>query len=237
MGLRNTNVESMYDYGARAGFWRVLRLFDQRGIRLTCYAVARALELNPDAGRALAEGGHEVASHGYRWIDYQHVGEEVERQHIRRAIAITEQVTGRRPVGWYTGRVSPNTRRLVVEEGGFLYDSDAYDDDLPHWVEVGGRPHLVIPYTLDNNDMKFAVAPGFTSGEDFFQHLKDGFDMLRAEGGRMMNVGLHARLAGRPGRAMALARFLDHVRSFDDVWIARREEIARHWHAHHPFSA
>ena len=238
MGMRNTNVESMYDYGARAGFWRVLRLFEQRGLKFTAYAVARALELNPEAGKAMVEAGHEVASHGYRWIDYQYMAPELEREHIRKAVAITERVCGTRPLGIYVGRTSPNSRALIIEEGGFLYDSDAYDDDLPHWQVHGGKPHLVIPYTLDNNDMKYAVAPGFTAPDGFFQYLKDAVDMLRQEGEtqpKMMSVGLHCRLVGRPGRALALARFLDYVAGLDDVWVARRVDIAKHWIEHHPY--
>ncbi len=240
MGLRNTNVESIYDYGARAGFWRIMRLFGERGMNFTCYAVARALELNPDAGKAMIDAGHEVASHGYRWIDHQYMDPDTERQHIAKAVEITERVCGQRPLGIYIGRLSPNSRRLIVEEGGFLYDSDAYDDDLPHWQTVDGKGHLVIPYTLDNNDMKFAVPPGFTSPDGFFQHLKDSFDMLYAEGAthpKMMNVGMHCRMVGRPGRAMALARFLDYVKGFDDVWVAKRIDIARHWMAEHPYKA
>ena len=238
VGERNLSVESIYEYGARAGFWRILRLFRERGLTLTVYAVGMALERNPEAGRAMVEAGFEVASHGWRWIDYQHVPEDQERDHIKRAIAAIEGATGSRPVGWYTGRNSPHTRRLVVEEGGFLYDSDSYADDLPYWVETSGQPHLVIPYTLDNNDMKFAVLNGFNNGEDFFNYLRDAFDVLYEEGARqpkMMSVGLHCRLAGRPGRAAALTRFLDYARSHDHVWITTRAEIARHWRRQHPF--
>jgi putative urate catabolism protein len=230
-------VESVYEYGARAGFWRILRLFRERDLTLTVYAVGMALERNPEAGRAMVEAGFEVASHGWRWIDYQHVAEDEERAHLKLAIAAIERVTGSRPVGWYTGRASPRTRRLVVEEGGFLYDSDSYADDLPYWLEVGGRPHLVIPYTLDNNDMKFALDNGFNQGEDFFGYLRDAFDVLYEEGARqpkMMSVGLHCRLVGRPGRAAALTRFLDYARSHDHVWITTRAAIARHWRQQHP---
>ena len=240
VGERNLSVESIYEYGARAGFWRILRLFRERDLTLTVYAVGMALERNPAAGRAMADAGFEVASHGWRWIDYQHVPEEEERAHLKLAIAAIERATGSRPVGWYTGRDSPQTRRLVVEEGGFLYDSDSYADDLPYWVEVSGRPHLVIPYTLDNNDMKFAVNNGFNHGEEFFQYLRDAFDVLYEEGAerpKMMSVGLHCRLVGRPGRAAALARFLDYTRSHDHVWITTRAEIARHWRRHHPYKA
>jgi putative urate catabolism protein len=237
-GQRNLNVESMYEYGARAGFWRIRRLFVERDLPLTIYAVGQALERNPEAARAMVEAGFEIASHGWRWIDYQNVPEAEERAHIQQAIAAIERATGQRPVGWYTGRVGPNTRRLVAEVGGFLYDSDSYADDLPYWLTVAGRPHLVIPYTLDNNDMKFAIQNGFNHGEEFFQYLRDAFDVLYEEGARqpkMMSVGLHCRLVGRPGRAAALTRFLDYARSHDRVWITTRAEIARHWHAHHPY--
>jgi len=237
-GARNLQVESVYEYGSRAGFWRLLRLFREREIKISVFAVAMALERYPEAARAIVEAGHEVVSHGWRWIDYQFVSEAVEREHLQRAVESLTKVTGTRPVGWYTGRLSPNTRRLVVEAGGFLYDSDAYNDDLPYWVEVDGTPHLVIPYTLDNNDMKFGGVQGFNTGEDFFTYLKDAFDVLYAEGAehpKMMSVGLHMRLAGRPGRAAALARFLDYVAKHDRVWICRRVDIAHHWIATHPF--
>jgi putative urate catabolism protein len=236
LGVRHINMESMYEYGSRAGFWRLHRLFTQRQLPVTVYAVAMALERNPDAGKAMIEAGWEVASHGYRWIDYQYASEDTEREHIRKAIAIQTQVIGSRPLGFYQGRMSPNTRRLVIEEAGFLYDADSYADDLPYWVEGGDRPHLVIPYTLDNNDMRFATAQGFNSGDQFFTYLKDAFDVLYAEGEtapKMMSVGLHCRLSGRPGRAAALARFLDYVQSHEQVWICRRVDIARHWHEHH----
>lgn len=237
MGVRNMNMESFYEYGSRAGFWRLHRMFTERSIPVTIYGVTMALERNPDAVAAMQEAGWEIASHGYRWIDYQYFGEEAEREHLQKAIAIHTQVTGSRPLGWYTGRISPNTRRLVVEEGGFLYDSDSYADDLPYWVYDYGRPHLVIPYTLDNNDMRFATAQGFNSGDQFFAYLRDAFDTLYAEGEtapKMMSIGLHCRLVGRPGRAAALARFLDYVQSHDHVWLCRRVEIARHWHDKHP---
>ena len=235
-GARSLTVESLYEYGSRAGLWRVLELFRQREIRLTVFAVAMALARNPAAAAAIVEAGHEVASHGWRWIDYHDVPEEVEREHVKRAIEAILEVTGERPLGWYTGRVSPNTRRLIVEEGGFLYDADSYSDDLPYWEDVGGKPHLVVPYTLDANDMKFGGYQGFNSGEQFLSYLKDSFDLLYAEGARapkMMSVGLHCRIVGRPGRAAALARFLDYVLEHEDVWICRRIDIARHWHAHH----
>jgi putative urate catabolism protein len=236
LGVRHMNMESIYEYGSRAGFWRLHRLFTSRNVPVTVYAVALALKLNPEAGRAMVEAGWEVASHGYRWIDYQYMGEEEERQHLQTAIAIHTEVIGSRPLGWYTGRTSPNSRRLAVEEGGFLYDSDSYADDLPYWVMDYGRPHLVIPYTLDTNDMRFATAQGFNSGDQFFTYLKDAFDVLYAEGEtapKMLNIGLHCRLAGRPARTAALARFLDYVQSHDRVWICRRIDIARHWHEHH----
>ena len=236
MGQRNMNMESMYEYGSRAGFWRLYRLFTARRIPVTVYAVAMALERNPEAAAAMQEAGWEIASHGYRWIDYQDIDEAVERDHMRRAIDIQSRLTGNRPLGWYTGRCSPQTRQLVVEEGGFLYDADSYADDLPYWVHTYGRPHLVIPYTLDTNDMRFATAQGFNAGDQFFTYLRDTFDVLYAEGEtapKMMSVGLHSRLAGRPGRAAALARFLDYIQSHEHVWICRRLDIAQHWHAHH----
>ena len=237
-GVRNMQVESMYEYGTRVGFWRLLRLFAEREIKISVFAVGMALERHPEAAAALVEAGHEVVSHGWRWIDYQFVGEDEEREHIRLAIESLTKATGSRPLGWYTGRLSPNTRRLVVEEGGFVYDSDAYNDDLPYWVRVAGKPHLVIPYTLDNNDMKFGMPQGFNTGDDFFTYLRDAFDVLYAEGAtapKMMSVGLHMRLVGRPGRFAALTRFLDHVQRHRDVWICRRLDIAHHWIRHHPF--
>ncbi|MDJ0702495.1 MAG: allantoinase PuuE [Leptolyngbyaceae cyanobacterium MO_188.B28] len=236
-GVRNLNMESVYEYGSRAGFWRLHRLFTQRDIPVTVYAVAMAMERNPEAIAAMVEADWEIASHGYRWIDYQYVGEAIEREHIQTAIALHTQVAGSRPLGFYQGRVSPNTRRLVVEAGGFLYDSDSYADDLPYWVHDYGAPHLVIPYTLDNNDMRFAVYQGFNSGDQFFAYLRDAFDTLYAEGDfapKMMSVGLHCRLVGRPGRTAALARFLDYVQQHDKVWICRRVDIAHHWHKFHP---
>jgi putative urate catabolism protein len=237
-GVRNLNVESTYEYGSRAGFWRLLRMFAERGIPITVYAVAMALERHPAAAAAIIEAGHEVMSHGWRWIDYQYMGEDEERAHMQRAVEILTRLTGSRPLGWYTGRQSPNTRRLVVEEGGFLYDADAYNDDLPYWVTVSGKGHLVIPYTMDNNDMKFGGIQGFNTGEDFYTYLRDAFDVLYAEGAtapKMMSVGLHMRLAGRPGRAAGLARFLDHVLKHEGVWICRRVDIARHWMATYPY--
>jgi putative urate catabolism protein len=234
VGKRNLNVESMFEYGSRAGFWRVHRMFAKHGLPLTVYAVGQALERNPAAARAMVTAGWEVASHGWRWIDYADMPEDEERAHLRRAIDAIERACGRRPVGWYTGRTSERTRRLVVEEGGFLYDSDSYADELPYWEDVAGRHHLVIPYTLDANDFKFLIPNGFVTSDDFATYLIDALDVLRADGGRMLSVGLHCRIVGRPGRARGLERFLDHVASLDDVWVATREQIARHWHAHHP---
>ena len=236
-GARHMSMESLYEYGSRAGFWRLQRLFAARRIPVTVFAVAMALQRNPEAARAMVEDGHEVASHGWRWINYQDVDEAIEREHLQHAVAIIEQMTGQRPLGWYTGRTSPRTQRLVVEAGGFLYDADSYADDLPYWVKVVGRDHLIVPYTLDANDMRFATAQGFNSGDQFFAYLRDSFDVLYAEGEvapKMMSVGLHCRLAGRPGRVAALERFLDHVQRHDKVWICRRLDIARHWRAVHP---
>jgi putative urate catabolism protein len=229
VGARSLTTESGFEFGSRVGFWRVHRIFTKHGLPLTVYAVGRALEQNPDAGRAMAEAGWEVASHGWRWFDYAGMSEDEEREHMRLVIAAIEKACGSRPVGWYTGRVSDNTRRLVVEEGGFLYDSDDYSDELPFWVDVDGAQHLVIPYALDVNDMKFLIPNGFATGDDFYAYLVDTFEQLYEEGGRMMNVGLHCRIVGRPGRARALDRFLEHVRSREGVWVTTRAEIARHW--------
>jgi allantoinase len=239
-GVRNVQMESVYEYGSRVGLWRLLGLFAERGVPISVFAVAMALERHPAAARAIVEAGHEIVSHGWRWIDYQFVDDAVEREHIRLAVAALTRLTGERPLGWYTGRLGPNTRRLVVEEGGFLYDADAYNDDLPYWVHVAGRTHLVVPYTLDNNDMKFGGYQGFSTGDEFFAYLRDAFDVLYREGAerpRMMSVGLHMRLIGRPGRFAALQRFLDHVQQHAGVWICRRIDIARHWIAHHPPAA
>ncbi len=235
-GVRNMNMESVYEYGSRAGFWRLYRLFTERQIEVTVYGVAMALERNPEAVAAMLAAKWEIASHGYRWIDYQHISPITERSHIQTAIEIHTRVTGSRPLGWYTGRVSPQTRQLVVEAGGFLYDADSYADDLPYWIMDYGPPHLVIPYTLDANDMRFATYQGFNSGDQFFTYLRDTFDLLYAEGEhtpKMMSVGLHSRLAGRPGRAAPLARFLDYIQTQEQVWICRRLDIARHWHKYH----
>ncbi|MGD8233506.1 allantoinase PuuE [Vibrio sp. TRT 1302] len=238
-GERHISMESIYEYGSRAGVWRVLKLFDEYEIPLTVFAVAMAIERHPDVAKAMVQAGHEICSHGYRWIDYQYMDESQERDHMMKAIEIIKQLTGERPLGWYTGRTGPNTRRIVAEEGGFLYDSDAYDDDLPYWHTETGTPQLVIPYTLDANDMRFATVQGFNSGEQFYQYLKDTFDTLYAEGEtapKMMSVGLHCRLIGRPGRIASLKRFLEYVKQHDDVWLCRRVDIARHWHEHHPYT-
>ena len=235
--MRHMSMETLFEYGSRAGLWRVLREFRGRKLPLTVFAVAMALERNPAAAAAMIADGHEIACHGWRWITYQQTDEATERDHMQKAVAGIERVTGQRPLGWYTGRDSPNTRRLVVEHGGFLYDADSYADDLPYWVRVAGKPHLVVPYTLDANDMRFATSQGFNSGDQFFAYLRDSFDALYAEGEtapKMMSVGLHCRIVGRPGRMVALQRFLDHVARHDRVWVCRRVDIARHWHANFP---
>jgi peptidoglycan/xylan/chitin deacetylase (PgdA/CDA1 family) len=237
VGLRNVNTESSYDYGARAGVWRILRVFEDAGHPLTVFAVGKALLDNPAAGRAFARLGHEVASHHWRWIDYLNIAEDVERDHIRRSIEIIEELTGVAPVGWYGGRTSIRSRRLAVEAGCFRYDSDVYDDDLPHWTTVESEPLLLIPYAFDTNDFKYSISPGWTSGDDFERYLRNAFEFLYAEAAhapKMMNVGLHCRVTGRPGRAAALARFLDHLGNFDDVWVCRRADIADHWYRTFP---
>lgn len=234
---RHMSMESLYEYGSRVGVWRLFKLFEDKGVPLTVFAVAMALERNAAVAERAMELGYEICSHGYRWIDYQYVPEDVEREHIAQAIEIIQRLTGERPLGWYTGRTSPNTRRLVVEEGGFLYDADDYNDDLPFWTWVEGKAHLVVPYTLDVNDMRFATAQGFNSGDQFYTYLKDSFDTLYAEGAetpRMMSIGLHCRLAGRPGRIKALERFIDHILDHQDVWLCRRIDIARHWRERYP---
>ena len=239
-GVRHMSMEWLYEYGSRAGFWRLRRLFTERGLTATVFAVGMALERNPEAARAMVESGFEIASHGWRWIDYQYVDEATERDHIGLAVAAIERATGQRPLGWYTGRCSPNTRRLVAEYGGFLYDADSYADDLPYWELVDGKPQLIVPYTLDTNDMRYVAPQGFNSGEQFYAYLKDAFDVLYAEGAdrpRMLSVGLHCRIAGRPARTAALARFLDYVKQHDKVWVCRRVDIARHWREHHPYRA
>ena len=231
---RHMNMESLYEYGARAGFWRLHRMFAERSLPVTVFGVAMALARNLDAVAAMREVGWEIASHGYRWIDYQDVDEATERDHLSRAIEIHTRVTGSRPKGWYLGRCSPRSHRLVAEEGGFLYNADSYADDLPYWDCSFETPQLMVPYTLDANDMRFVTPQGFSTGSQFLEYLTDTFDLLRAEGSRMMSVGLHCRLAGRPGRAGAVARFLDYVDRFPDVWIATRIDIADHWRRLHP---
>lgn len=234
---RHMSMESLYEYGSRAGLWRVLRLFRDRQLPLTVFGVAQALLRNSAAVEAFLRDGHEIAGHGWRWLPYQDVPEDVEREHLARAVDIIKGMTGQDQMGWYTGRDSPNTRRLVVEHGGLFYDSDSYADDLPYWVQESGKPHLVVPYTLDTNDMRFSIPGGFPTGEQFFAHLRDAFDCLYAEGAeapKMLSIGLHCRLVGRPARLPALARFLDHVLSHPDVWVARRMDIAQHWARLHP---
>jgi putative urate catabolism protein len=237
VGGRDLSTESVFEYGSRAGFWRILRLFAERNMHFTSWAVGRALELHPAAGKAMAEAGHEVASHGWRWIQYRDFTLEQELDHIARAVKVITETAGTPPLGWYTGLFGMNTLRAVVRHGGFLYSSDSYSDDLPYWVRVEGQPHLILPYTLEVNDMKFSVPPGFGIADGWLQAMKDSFDMLYAEGARspkMMSVGIHCRLAGRPSRAMTLARFLDYVASKPKVWVATREQIARHWMKVHP---
>jgi allantoinase len=240
---RHLSMESVYEYGSRVGVWRLLREFERRKLPLTVFGVSMALERSPDVTAAFAESGHEIACHGWRWINYQDVDEATEREHMRIGMQIIENMTGRRPLGWYLGRDSPNTRRLVADYGGFEYDSDYYGDDLPFWLQVKKSdgnlaPHLVVPYTLDVNDMRFALPQGFSHGDAFFEYLRDSFDVMYAEGSErpaMMSVGMHCRLLGRPGRMRALQRFLDHIERHDRVWVVRRIDIARHWKAAHPF--
>ena len=242
---RHLSMESIYEYGSRVGVWRILREFERRGLPLTVFGVAMALQRHPEFVQACGELGHEIASHGLRWIHYQSVDEAVERAHLAEAVAIQRELTGAAPLGWYTGRDSPNTRRLVVEHGGFVYDSDYYGDELPFWTEVAlsdgtRRPHLIVPYTLDANDMRFATPQGFNTATQFFDYLRDSFDVLYAEGAetpRMLSIGMHCRLLGRPGRFVALQRFLDHLARHDRVWICRRIDIARHWQQRHPHRA
>jgi len=236
-GQRHLNMESLYEYGSRAGFWRLQRLFTAQHLPVTVFGVAMALQRNPEAVSAMREADWEIASHGYRWIDYRDVDENVEREHLLRALEIHEEVTGAAPSGWYLGRCSENSHRLAAELGGFLYNADSYADDLPYWDYRFDTPQLMVPYTLDANDMRFATPQGFNSGDQFFSYLKDTFDSLYAEGSerpRMMSVGLHCRLAGRPGRAAAVERFLDYVRAKHDVWVARRADIALHWREAYP---
>jgi putative urate catabolism protein len=237
-GQRHMNMESIYEYGPRAGFWRLWRLFGSRRVPVTVYGVALALQRGPAQVAAMKEAGWEIASHGLRWIDYRDFSRDDERAHMQEAIRIHTEATGARPLGWYTGRTSSHTLDLVMEEGGFVYSADSYADELPYWVPAPNGHQLIVPYTLDANDMRFAVAQGFNSGDQFFAYLRDSFDVLYAEGlagaPKMMSVGLHCRLVGRPGRAAALARFVDYVRGHDRVWLATRLDIARHWHALHP---
>ncbi len=234
-GVRHMSMESLYEYGSRVGVWRVLGLFREFEIPITVFAVAMAIARNRELADYLVEESYDICAHGFRWIDYQFIDEETEREHMEMCISLLKDVLGKRPIGWYTGRNSPNTRRLVIEEGGFLYDSDSYDDDLPYWVEGKSEKdkHLVIPYTLDVNDMRFATPQGFNSGNQFFNYLKDSFDTLYLEGSthpKMISVGMHARILGRPGRIMAMRRFLEYVRTFDDVWFCTRKQIADHWY-------
>jgi len=236
-GVRHLSVESFYEFGSRVGIWRIFNLFQKYDIPITLFAVAMALERHPAVAEAAMEAGYEICSHGYRWIDYQYVPEDVERAHMQTAVDIHTRITGERPLGWYTGRTGPNTRRLVVEDGGFLYDADDYSDELPFWTRITGKNHLIVPYSLDANDMRFAHPTGFTEGEQFFTYLKDSFDTLYEEGTdtpKMMSVGLHCRVIGRPGRIAALKRFLEYTKRHKDVWFARRVDIASHWQTHHP---
>lgn len=240
---RHLSMESIYEYGSRVGVWRILREFERRRLPLTVFAVSMALQRHPELTAALMELGHEIACHGWRWIDYQNIDEATEREHMRIAVEVIRRLTGTTPLGWYTGRDSPNTRRLVVEHGGFLYDANYYGDDLPFWTVVQTSngdpvPHLVVPYTLDVNDMRFATPQGFNTADHFFRYARDAFDVLYAEGDqspKMMSVGMHCRLLGRPGRFQALQRFLDHVQGYEKVWVCRRVDIARHWIQRHPF--
>jgi putative urate catabolism protein len=237
LGARHMSMESIYEYGARAGVWRVLDLFKSRGVPLTVFAVAMAAERHPAVIERCLADGHEIASHGYRWINYHGMPVETEREHMAKAMEILTRICGARPLGWYTGRTSENTRKLVAEYGGFLYDADDYSDDLPFWSRLVDRPHLIVPYTLDANDMRFAALQGFNSGDQFYAYLKDAFDTLYEEGAKspkMMSIGLHCRLVGRPGRFASLKRFLDYVLKHDKAWVCRRIDIARHWHQRHP---
>jgi putative urate catabolism protein len=235
---RHISMESIYEYGTRAGVWRLLRLFKKYKMPVTVFAVALALEKYPAMAKTFLREGHEIASHGYRWINYQDIDIKTERDHMKRAVEIIERLSGERPLGWYTGRTSPNTRRLVMEDGSFLYDADDYSDDLPFWYREADKKQLVVPYTLDTNDMRFAAAQGFNSGDQYFAYLRDAFDVLYEEGEhapKMLSVGLHCRIVGRPARMAALERFIQHIKSHDKVWIARRIDIARHWMDKHPY--
>ena len=229
---RHMSMESIYEYGSRAGFWRLDKLFKENKIPVTIFGVGLALKQNPEVCNAIKNGDYEIAAHGYKWIDYQDIKKSVEKKHMQQAIKIIKDIFGSRPLGWYTGRCSPNTRDLVFEDGGFLYDSDSYSDDLPYWEERGKKKQLIVPYTLDNNDMRFATNQGFNTGDHFYNYLKDSFDVLYEEGKtspKMMSVGLHCRLIGRPGRIQSLKRFIDYVSKFDDIWICKRVDIAKHW--------
>ena len=230
---RHMNMESIYEYGSRRGFWRIYKNFNDRKIPLTIFGVGLALEKNKEICLAIKESNFEIVSHGYKWIDYQFINEDIEKEHIIKSYEIIKSIFGEYPLGWYTGRTSPNTRRLVVENTNVIYDSDSYSDDLPYWEKINDKQHLIIPYTLDNNDMRFATNQGFNSGEQFFQYLKDSFDCLYKEGEtspKMMSIGLHCRLIGRPGRIQSLLKFLDYIQQFKDVWICKRNEIAEHWY-------
>lgn len=236
--MRHMSVESVYEYGSRVGVWRLLDIFARNNIPITVFGTAMALMQNPDVTQAFKESGHEIAAHGWRWISYQLIDKETERADMDRAVRTITDLTGNQPLGWYTGRDSPNTRRLVVEHGGFLYDSDSYADDLPYWTTVSGKGHLVIPYALDTNDMRFAATSGFNNGDQFFTYLRDSFDVLYKEGEtfpKMLSIGLHCRLAGRPGRLAGLARFIEYIGAHDSVWICRRLDIARHWITNFPY--
>ena len=234
---RHINMESMYEFGSRRGFWRLHKLFKEKNIPITIFGVAMALERNPEVCNAIKNGNYEIACHGWRWIDYQNVKKKIEKEHMKKAIKSIKKIFGERPLGWYTGRCSPNTRDLVFQDGGFLYDSDSYSDDLPYWEYKKNKKQLIIPYTLDNNDRRFATNQGFNSGEQFYTYLKDSFDALYEEGKtnpKMMSVGLHCRLIGRPGRIQSLKKFLDYVLKFKDVWICKRIDIAKHWIKNYP---
>jgi putative urate catabolism protein len=229
---RHISMESIYEYGSRSGFWRLDKLFKEKKIPVTIFGVGLALKQNSEVCNAIKNGDYEIAAHGYRWIDYQNVKKSVEKKHMQQAIKTIKDIFGSRPLGWYTGRCSPNTRDLVFDDGGFLYDSDSYSDDLPYWEYRGKKKQLIIPYTLDNNDMRFATNQGFNTGDHFYNYLKDSFDALYEEGKttpKMMSVGLHCRLIGRPGRIQSLKKFLDYVQKFEDIWICKRIDIAKHW--------
>ena len=229
---RHISMESLYEYGSKRGFWRIHELFQKKGIPLTIFGVAMALERNPEVCKAIKESDYEIACHGWRWIDYQNISKSVEKKHMDLAIKTIKKIFGQRPLGWYTGRCSPNTRELVMNEGGFLYDSDSYSDDLPYFEKRGNKKQLIVPYTLDNNDMRFATNQGFNSGDQFYNYLKDGFDVLYKEGEtnpKMMSVGLHCRIVGKPGRLKSLERFIDYVLEHKDVWVCKRIDIAKHW--------